>query len=146
MRATPTRRTSFGGSLHRLPASRMGLSLRKEEDLVPEEAPLTDVQPATATRPPLSIIRADEVRGSAAGGAEALLKLAQELARSLDLLQSARIAATGLAELTGASLAATYLSEHDGGLTLVASAGRAADGLDDAVPTFVRRAAVERIF
>jgi diguanylate cyclase (GGDEF)-like protein/putative nucleotidyltransferase with HDIG domain len=86
------------------------------------------------------------VRGSAAGGAEALLKLAQELARSLDPLQSARIAATGLAELTGAALAATYLSEQDGALTLASSAGRSSEGLDDVVPTLVRRAALERIF
>jgi diguanylate cyclase (GGDEF)-like protein/putative nucleotidyltransferase with HDIG domain len=86
------------------------------------------------------------VRGSAAGGAEALLKLAQELARSLDPLQSARIAAIGLAELTGAALAATYLSEQDGALTLASSAGRASEGLDDAVPALVRRAATERIF
>jgi diguanylate cyclase (GGDEF)-like protein/putative nucleotidyltransferase with HDIG domain len=124
----------------------MGLSLRKQEDLVPEEAPVNDVHAATATRPPLSIIRADEVRGSASGGAEALLKLAQELARSLDPLQSARIAATGLADLTGAAVAATYLAESDGTLALAASAGRASEALDDALPNLVRRAAAERIF
>jgi diguanylate cyclase (GGDEF)-like protein/putative nucleotidyltransferase with HDIG domain len=114
--------------------------------LVPEEAPLTDVQTTTAPRPPLSIIRSEDIRGSAAGGAEALLRLAQELARSLDPLQSARIAATGLADLTGAVLAATYLSEQDGTLTLAASAGRVAEDLEDGVPALVRRAAGERIF
>jgi diguanylate cyclase (GGDEF)-like protein/putative nucleotidyltransferase with HDIG domain len=85
------------------------------------------------------------VRGSTAG-AEALLKLAQELARSLDPLQSARIAASGLAELTGAALTATYLAEQDGALTLSASAGRSSEDLDDSLPSLVRRAAAERIF
>jgi len=51
-----------------------------------------------------------------------------------------------LAELTGAVLAATYLAEQDGVLTLAASAGRSSDGLDDAPPPLVRRAAAERIF
>jgi diguanylate cyclase (GGDEF)-like protein/putative nucleotidyltransferase with HDIG domain len=124
----------------------MRWSLRKQEDLVPEEAPLTDVHAATAGRPPLSIIRTDDVRGSSSGGAEALLKLAQELARSLDPLQSARIAAVGLADLTGAALAATYLAEPDGALALAASAGRASEALEDAIPNLVRRAAAERIF
>jgi diguanylate cyclase (GGDEF)-like protein len=86
------------------------------------------------------------VRSSATGGAEALLRLAQELARSLDPLQSARIAATGLSDLTGAVLAATYLCEPDGGLSLAASAGRASEELDDGVSPLVRRAASERIF
>jgi diguanylate cyclase (GGDEF)-like protein/putative nucleotidyltransferase with HDIG domain len=86
------------------------------------------------------------VRGSAAGGAEALLKLAQELARSLDPLQSARVAATALADLTGAAVAAAYLAEQDGTLALAASAGRSSDALDDAVPNLARRAAAERIF
>jgi diguanylate cyclase (GGDEF)-like protein/putative nucleotidyltransferase with HDIG domain len=99
-----------------------------------------------ASRPPLSIIRNDELRGSASGGAEALLKLAQELARSLDPLQSARIAAGGLADLTGAAVAATYLREQDGSLALSCSSGSAAEDLDDAVPPLVHRAATERIF
>ena len=43
-------------------------------------------------------------------------------------------------------LAATYLAEQDGVLTLAASAGRSSDGLDDAPPPLVRRAAAERIF
>jgi diguanylate cyclase (GGDEF)-like protein/putative nucleotidyltransferase with HDIG domain len=86
------------------------------------------------------------VRGSVAGGAEGLLRLAQELARSLDPLESARIATTGLENLTGAVLAATYLCEADGGLTLAASGGRAWEDVDDSVPPLVRRAAAERIF
>jgi diguanylate cyclase (GGDEF)-like protein/putative nucleotidyltransferase with HDIG domain len=79
-------------------------------------------------------------------GAEGLLRLAQELARSLDPLQSARIAAGGLADLTGARLAATYLCEPDGTPVLAASAGRASEELEDGVPAVVRRAAAERIF
>jgi diguanylate cyclase (GGDEF)-like protein/putative nucleotidyltransferase with HDIG domain len=61
-------------------------------------------------------------------------------------LQSARIAAGGLADLTGAVLAATYLCEPDGTFALAASAGRAAEELEDGVPPLVRRAATERIF
>jgi diguanylate cyclase (GGDEF)-like protein/putative nucleotidyltransferase with HDIG domain len=79
-------------------------------------------------------------------GAEGLLRLAQELARSLDPLQSARIAAGGLADLTGARLAAVYLSEQDGSLTLAAAAGGASDALEEGVPALARRAADERIF
>jgi diguanylate cyclase (GGDEF)-like protein/putative nucleotidyltransferase with HDIG domain len=86
------------------------------------------------------------VRSSASGGAEGLLRLAQELARSLDPLQSARIAASGLADLTGARLAAAYLREQDGTLALAASAGSAGEALEEAVPSLVRRAADERIF
>jgi diguanylate cyclase (GGDEF)-like protein/putative nucleotidyltransferase with HDIG domain len=122
----------------------MALTLRIQETLVPEEAPLSQAQPAPASRPPLSIIRTDDVRST--GGAEGLLRLAQELARSLDPLQSARIAARGLADLTGATLAATYLAEPDGTLALSASAGRASEELEDGVPALVRRAAAERIF
>jgi diguanylate cyclase (GGDEF)-like protein/putative nucleotidyltransferase with HDIG domain len=125
----------------------MTRNLRKQEALVPEEAPITELQSAPGpSRAPLSIIRTDDVRAAASGGAEALIRLAQELARSLDPLQSARIAASGLSELTGARLAATYLSEPDGTLTLAASAGRAGEALDDALPRLVKRAAAERIF
>ena len=86
------------------------------------------------------------MRSAASGGAEALLRLAQELARSLDPLQSARLAAGGLADLTGARLAVMYLCEQDASLSLSASAGRASGDLEDAVPGLVRRAAGERIF
>src|SRR5215211_9046882 len=131
---------SFGGSLAALHGREWACPCGME-DLVSEEAPLTDLKATTATPPPLSIIRADEARGSGAGGAEALLKLAQELARSLDPLQSARIAATGLADLTGTPVAAAYLAEPDGALALAASAGRSSETLDDSVPNLVRRAA-----
>jgi diguanylate cyclase (GGDEF)-like protein len=85
-----------------------------------------------------------ELERAIAGASDPLVRLANDLARSVHGRPTGELVARELADLSGAALAATYLASPDVGLSLAGAAGTAAAAGPVAAPGVVLRAFGER--